>query len=177
MFIVAELFDLKLTEATSFHSWRVFMLVCILPVLISIGGLCAMPESPRFLLQVISIIIIVFHNANVIPHIYQSMKDYLKYQLNWQEVSNIRIIFILLMKWKYIIINIAFELHAIISSIGCIKRTDKHYISYIRVHGLNLSNKQFTKYITMHEALHPRIVLWEPTTSLSLNRLERIWRR
>ncbi|XP_028678737.1 synaptic vesicle glycoprotein 2B-like [Erpetoichthys calabaricus] len=34
-----------------FHSWRVFILMCILPALSSLIGLVFMPESPRFLLE------------------------------------------------------------------------------------------------------------------------------
>lgn len=35
-----------------YHSWRVFVLVCALPTLLSLTGLMFMPESPRFLLEV-----------------------------------------------------------------------------------------------------------------------------
>ncbi|XP_048825452.1 synaptic vesicle glycoprotein 2B-like [Brienomyrus brachyistius] len=34
-----------------YHSWRIFVLVCALPTLLSLTGLMFMPESPRFLLE------------------------------------------------------------------------------------------------------------------------------
>ena len=33
-------------------SWRIFMLICTIPIYLSIIGLIFMPESPRYLLQV-----------------------------------------------------------------------------------------------------------------------------
>lgn len=35
-----------------FHSWRVFVIVCVLPATVSMVALKFMPESPRFLLEV-----------------------------------------------------------------------------------------------------------------------------
>lgn len=35
-----------------FHSWRIFVLVAVLPAVASLIGLLFMPESPRFLLEV-----------------------------------------------------------------------------------------------------------------------------
>lgn len=35
-----------------FHSWRVFVIVCVLPCAVSMVALRFMPESPRFLLEV-----------------------------------------------------------------------------------------------------------------------------
>ena len=35
-----------------FGSWRVFMLICTVPIIFSLLGLLIMPESPRYLLQV-----------------------------------------------------------------------------------------------------------------------------
>lgn len=34
------------------HSWRLFILVCLLPALAALVGVVFMPESPRFLLEV-----------------------------------------------------------------------------------------------------------------------------
>lgn len=34
------------------HSWRLFILVCLLPALAALVGVIFMPESPRFLLEV-----------------------------------------------------------------------------------------------------------------------------
>ena len=39
-------------SAYQFHSWRVFVLVCALPSVAAIIALSAMPESPRFYLEV-----------------------------------------------------------------------------------------------------------------------------
>lgn len=36
------------------HSWRLFILVCLLPALAALVGVIFMPESPRFLLEVSS---------------------------------------------------------------------------------------------------------------------------
>lgn len=40
-------------SAYQFHSWRVFVLVCAFPSVAAIAALNAMPESPRFYLEVI----------------------------------------------------------------------------------------------------------------------------
>lgn len=34
------------------HSWRLFVLACLLPALAALAGVVFMPESPRFLLEV-----------------------------------------------------------------------------------------------------------------------------
>lgn len=39
-----------------FHSWRVFVLVCFLPSVAALVGLFFIPESPRYLLQVIQLL-------------------------------------------------------------------------------------------------------------------------
>lgn len=39
-------------SAYQFHSWRVFVLVCAFPSVAAIAALSAMPESPRFYLEV-----------------------------------------------------------------------------------------------------------------------------
>lgn len=39
-------------SAYQFHSWRVFVLVCAFPSVAAIAALNAMPESPRFYLEV-----------------------------------------------------------------------------------------------------------------------------
>ena len=44
---------------STFMSWRVFLLICALPLVVSMFGLLIMPESPRYLLQVYNIIIVV----------------------------------------------------------------------------------------------------------------------
>lgn len=41
-------------SAYQFHSWRVFVLVCAFPCVAAIAALSAMPESPRFYLEVCS---------------------------------------------------------------------------------------------------------------------------
>ena len=43
-------------SAYQFHSWRVFVIVCALPCASSVVALTFMPESPRFLLEVMFII-------------------------------------------------------------------------------------------------------------------------
>lgn len=40
-------------SAYQFHSWRVFVIVCALPCVSSVVALTFMPESPRFLLEVL----------------------------------------------------------------------------------------------------------------------------
>ncbi len=40
------------TSTYVFGSWRVFLLVCTVPIIFSLLGLIIMPESPRYLLQV-----------------------------------------------------------------------------------------------------------------------------
>lgn len=39
-------------SAYQFHSWRVFVLVCAFPSVAAIAALNAVPESPRFYLEV-----------------------------------------------------------------------------------------------------------------------------
>ena len=57
-----ELFDIEITEHTTFHSWRIYMILCAIPALVAVTGTCAMPESPRFLLQVTYTYIHIFIN-------------------------------------------------------------------------------------------------------------------
>lgn len=42
----------QMGSAYQFHSWRVFVLVCAFPCVAAIAALSAMPESPRFYLEV-----------------------------------------------------------------------------------------------------------------------------
>lgn len=42
----------QMGSAYQFHSWRVFVLVCAFPSVAAIAALSAMPESPRFYLEV-----------------------------------------------------------------------------------------------------------------------------
>lgn len=42
-------------SAYQFHSWRVFVIVCALPCVSSVVALTFMPESPRFLLEVMPV--------------------------------------------------------------------------------------------------------------------------
>ena len=44
--------EFSLGTDTMFSSWRAFILISSIPVVLSIIGLFMMPESPRFLLQV-----------------------------------------------------------------------------------------------------------------------------
>ena len=46
----------QMGSAYQFHSWRVFVLVCALPSVAAIIALSAMPESPRFYLEVGSLL-------------------------------------------------------------------------------------------------------------------------
>ncbi|XP_014033198.1 synaptic vesicle glycoprotein 2A isoform X1 [Salmo salar] len=41
----------QMGSAYQFHSWRVFVLVCVFPSVAAIASLTTMPESPRFFLQ------------------------------------------------------------------------------------------------------------------------------
>lgn len=43
-------------SAYQFHSWRVFVIVCALPCVSSVVALTFMPESPRFLLEVMPVV-------------------------------------------------------------------------------------------------------------------------
>lgn len=43
-------------SAYQFHSWRVFVIVCALPCVSSVIALTFMPESPRFLLEVMPVV-------------------------------------------------------------------------------------------------------------------------
>lgn len=43
-------------SAYQFHSWRVFVIVCALPCVSSVVALTFMPESPRFLLEVLPVV-------------------------------------------------------------------------------------------------------------------------
>lgn len=46
-----------MSAGLQFRSWRVFMLVCFLPAVAALAGLVFMPESPRYLLEVMSMIL------------------------------------------------------------------------------------------------------------------------
>lgn len=49
---VSSGWSFQMGSAYQFHSWRVFVLVCAFPSVAAIAALNAMPESPRFYLEV-----------------------------------------------------------------------------------------------------------------------------
>lgn len=52
LFFVFPGWSFQMGSAYQFHSWRVFVLVCAFPSVAAIAALSAMPESPRFYLEV-----------------------------------------------------------------------------------------------------------------------------
>lgn len=50
--LVSAGWSFQMGSAYQFHSWRVFVLVCAFPCVAAIAALNAMPESPRFYLEV-----------------------------------------------------------------------------------------------------------------------------
>lgn len=61
-------------SAYQFHSWRVFVLVCAFPCVAAIAALSAMPESPRFYLEVsrCSLLAGFTHMSLIVSHNTQS---------------------------------------------------------------------------------------------------------
>ncbi|XP_067123934.1 synaptic vesicle glycoprotein 2C-like [Centruroides vittatus] len=45
-------FSILVSHHLHFNSWRIFLIICAIPALLAIIGLCFLPESPRFLLEI-----------------------------------------------------------------------------------------------------------------------------